>query len=242
MSRAKYPSSSSMYSWFETQVLPDMLVEQNRSDIPRLAIINTGAVRFDIMKGPFTRDTTYIVCPFQNRFRFIKDVPYTAAKRILQLLNSGGPIFQAAEREGLQTWMLQPTQQLSVKQDLVVPVMRHEADVAGQLPLSLESSKPSLIPGYTTRDDGGDDGDDTVHSPITFYRVPNCIGSKIAFPEEGEPDTVDLVYLDFVQPWILLALKFTGQSYSAADTLPYKGETFTQLMQSWIKENWSQNC
>lgn len=243
MTRAEYPSSGSMYSWFEKQVLPDILGGKDRSAVPRLAIINTGAVRFDIMKGPFTRDTTYIICPFTNEFRFIKDVPYAAAKRILQLLNSGGPVFQAAEADGLQTWMLQPTQQLSIQQDIVVPATRHEADRSGQKPLGPVNSKPSLFPGYTTRDDGGDDGDDTVHSPIFFYRVPNCIESQIAFPDEGEPETVDLLFLDFVQPWILLALKFTGQSYSADDTLPYiENTTFTDLMARWIQENWSANC
>ncbi|KAI9743815.1 MAG: hypothetical protein M1818_002549 [Claussenomyces sp. TS43310] len=241
MNRAEYPSNGSMYSWFETQVLPEILVTEKRSKLPRIGIINTGGVRFDIFKGPFTRDTTYIVCPFQNEFRYIKDVPYESAKRVLKLLNSGGPVFEGAE---LQTWMLQPPQQMSVQKDLQTPSVRNDrGDVLDQIPLRAHGTKPSLIPGYTTRDDGGDDGDDTVHSPISFYRVPNCIESKIAFPDEGDPEIVDLVYLDFVQPWILLALKFTGQNYDSADTLPYiEGQSFTGLLEGWIKEHWTQDC
>jgi len=32
-----------------------VVVEEDRADVPRLAIINSGAMRFDIFKGPFTR-------------------------------------------------------------------------------------------------------------------------------------------------------------------------------------------
>ncbi|KAJ9653964.1 hypothetical protein H2198_006952 [Neophaeococcomyces mojaviensis] len=37
------------------------------------------------------------------------------------------------------------------------------------------NQRSNLVPGYTTLDDLGCDGDDTIHSPITFYEVPNCI-------------------------------------------------------------------
>jgi hypothetical protein len=40
---------------------------------------NTGAMRFDIFKGPFTEDSAFIVSPFTSTFRYVKDVPYDKA-------------------------------------------------------------------------------------------------------------------------------------------------------------------
>ena len=106
------------------------------------------------------------------------------------------------------------------------------------------SFSPDLIPGYTTKDDAGSDGDDTVHSPITFYRVPNCIQSIIK-PVDATTDaeTVDVVYIDFIQPWILLAFRFLGLEYSEADTHAYMyGESLTTLLAEWVTTNWQDNC
>lgn len=242
LNRAKYPSNDSMFSWLEDQVLPSILTWREKKATTKIAIINTGAVRFDIFKGPYTRDTVYIVCPFKNQFRVLRNVSYTAAKGILPLINSGGPVLEAvAEEHGLHAWQLHPAEQIFLQQDVVHPQSRPSTHDDAQQVLGT-TAKPKLLPGYTTKDDAGTDGDDTVHDPISFYRVPNCIESRIAFPSE-DPETVDVVFLDFVQPWILVALKFLGQNYDSGDTEAFReGETFTHLMKDWIKENWSQDC
>jgi Calcineurin-like phosphoesterase len=241
LNRAEYPSNSSILSWLDQQVLPDILVEENRSDVPRLAIINSGAVRFDIFQGPFTKDTIYIVSPFKNRFKYIKDVPYSAAKKVIGLLNSGGPVFESA---GLQTWALTTPQQMAIHEDIVERKYSEIYSDSAQAPLHSDSShKPSLIPGYTTSDDAGDDGDDTIHSSVPFYRIPNCVQAEIQFPKNGDPEMVDMVYLDFVEPWILLALRSFGQQYSSGDTSPYiKDHTMSELLEGWVKEHWLSDC
>jgi hypothetical protein len=48
--------------------------------VPRLILLNTGSVRFDLPKGPFTFDDSFIVSPFTDAFEYIPDVPYSAAK------------------------------------------------------------------------------------------------------------------------------------------------------------------
>ena len=227
----------------DQQILPDILVGENRTEIPRIAIINSGGMRFDIFQGPFTKDTVLIISPFANRFQFIKDVPYSAAKGLLALLNSGGPVFESAS---LEPWLLAPPEQISLKENILSSGFDEYRQrlAVGQTPLvPQDSGEPSLVPGYTTKDDAGDDGDDTLHRPISFYRVPNCVQSNIAFPADGDPETVDLVFLDFVQPWILLGLRFLGQKYNASDVLPYIGDkTFTSLLEGWVKEHWSSDC
>ncbi|TVY60729.1 Uncharacterized protein LSUE1_G009172 [Lachnellula suecica] len=241
LNRAPYPGTDSVFTWLENDVIPAVAVNKDRKDTPRLAITNTGAMRFDIFKGAFTKDTTYIISPFVSKFVYIQDVPYTSAKKLLPLLNSGGPVFASAD---IPVSHLAPPEQMSIRSDIITPVSPADtyAPPNAQAPLMSSTSKPDLVPGYTTKDDGGDDGDDTLHSPISFYRVPNCIQSAISFPTEGEPETVDLVFVDFIQPWVLAALQFTGQSYNASDVGVYMEETLTELLAGWIKANWKKDC
>lgn len=243
LNRAEYPSNSSILSLIGQEILPDILVGENRTEVPRVAIINSGCMRFDIFRGPFTRDTVLIISPFANEFRFIKSVPYSVVKGLLAILNSGGPVFESAD---LETWLLAPPEQMSLKKNILSSSFdeHRQQRLVGQSPLGpSDSEEPSLVPGYTTKDDAGDDGDDTLHSPISFYGVPNCIQSEISFPAEGDPEKVDLVFLDFVQPWILLGLRFLGQQYNATDVLPYiGGKSFTSLLEGWVKEHWVSDC
>jgi hypothetical protein len=241
LNRAQYPGKDSAFTWLEDEVIPSVAVKEDRKDTPRLAITNTGAIRFDIFKGPFTKDTTYIMSPFVSKFLYIKDVPYKSAKGVLALINNGGPVFPSAGVPPVS--QLAPPEQISILSDVIPPLPSREFYTAdgAQAPLG-SSEKPDLVPGYTTKDAAGDDGDDTLHEPIPFFRVPNCIQSEISFPKEGEPENVDLVFVDFIQPWILLALQFTGQSYTASDVEVYREETLTDLMAGWIKEHWKRDC
>ncbi|KAI9649237.1 hypothetical protein NHQ30_001805 [Ciborinia camelliae] len=247
MSRAKYPSKDSLFSWLGDEVIPDVISHPDRKDVPTIAITNTGAMRFDIFKGAFTRDTTFIISPFVSKFLYIKDVPLTAAEKVLTLLNSGGNIFSSSS---LDINNLAPPEHLSYKTDILspsIPISYLPPRPYAQSPLLSSSSpsthRPDLIPGYTTKDDGGSDGDDTVHTPITFHRVPNCIESRINFPSTNpNPETVDLVFIDFIEPWVLVALRFSGAEYTNEDVSSYRNETLTDLMAGWIKENWGQDC
>jgi len=116
----------------------------------------------------------------------------------------------------------------------------HESTDQKQRPLAIE--KPEILPGYTTSDDAGNDGDDTVHSPIKFYNTPNCVQAEIAFPDT-EPETVDIVFLEFIAPWMLLALRFKGLDIKEQDVMPYMADkSFTDLVAGWVQENWSKDC
>lgn len=238
MNRAPYPSNDSLYTWLETEVIPEIAVIPERKDIPTLAIINTGTIRFDIFKGAFTRDTTYIISPFISKLVSLKDVPYDAAKRVEALLNSAGQLLQAS---GLQASQLAPPEQMAVRSNIIGPHSPHPAG-GTQTPLIVHNDDPPLIPGYTTKDDAGDEGDDTLHTPITFYNVPNVIQSARSFPADADPEKVDLVFTDFIQPWVLTAMQFTGQNYTAHDIAPYGNETLTELMADWIKKHWGKQC
>lgn len=79
--------------------------------------------------------------------------------------------------------------------------------------------------GYTTTDAFGADGDDTAHSAIPSYDYPHFFQSLGGFPSDGStPDTVDLIFIDYIQPDILAYL---GSAYSADDVAYYIDETFS---------------
>ena len=243
--RAPYPSDHSIHSWIQDEVFPDMVEDSQRKEIPRMVLTNTGALRFGIFEGPFTIDTTYSVSPFTSGFRFIKEVPFEIAKKLLTVLNQEVPQLEQGEYE-LRAQLPEASRRQEVQ-----TALRH---IPGQqVPLTADEDKdPTLTPGYTTTDDAGKDGDDTLHAKITFYEVPNCVESRIGFPTSsdarslsvlGDPETVDLVYVDFLQPYVLLALKFLGSDLAEADTDIYMdGSTMTSVIADWVKSNWEDDC
>ncbi|KAI0467460.1 ser/Thr protein phosphatase family [Xylaria cf. heliscus] len=264
MTRAKYPSDTSIYTWLEKEVIPDAIVNKDRADKPRLTIVNTGAIRFDIFKGAFTKDSTYLISPFTSKFNYVPDVPYDVAKKVLQLLNSGGAVLEADLEPSIPE-QITPSPFLGEEPQLLSHASRPKFfEDPHQHPLAVfdddendmrdDRDEPELVNGYTTKDDLGDDGDDAVHSPIKFYGVPNCIQAQVAFPsppssEDGEepqipadPETVDLVFIDYVQPWIIPALKFSGGDYSTDNITVYTNATLTEVIAGWVSRHWADGC
>lgn len=243
ISRRPYPHKESILSWIEEEVLPGSVANSPRvkSGSKALVIQNTGAIRFDIFKGAFTKDTKFLVSPFTSPLRLIKNVPYKAASQIIKLLNNGGPI--VLEMMAANAF-LQPPEVTAAR---FRPALFSTSSAFGsstentQRPLL--STDPALIPGYTTHDDAGTDGDDTVHSQIAFYNVPNCIQAAVGFDpanHDNEPHTVDLMYNEFIQKWILMALQYIGQQYTSDDTEVYaEGKSFTDIMTEWVSEHWA---
>jgi 2',3'-cyclic-nucleotide 2'-phosphodiesterase (5'-nucleotidase family) len=240
MSRSQYPSANNIFSWLEERVLPEAVNDTTRSNIPRLILLNTGAIRFDIFKGAFTRDSTYIVSPFTSANHYIRDVPYEKAKKVLQLLNTGGEIFEEAD-PNLALEVLAPPGQLGSLE--TVQAQKHRTTHSEQQQMG-HTTDSDLKPGYTTKDDAGNDGDDTVHSPVSFYRVPNCIQSIVSPHSQNlENENVDLVFNEFIQAYVLLALRFLGLEYSDHDVHEYMdGVAFTEVLADWISKNWPSRC
>jgi hypothetical protein len=243
VSRRPYPHNESIFSWLEEQVLPQTIAPTKRiskDGKQALVIMNTGGVRFDIFKGAFTKDTKFLVSPFTSGVRLIKDVPYKAAKNVIKLLNNEGPILQAMSAQNVY---LQPPEHAAAQYRPEMYAASYSSfshAASAQLPLSAEDENP-LIPGYTTHDDAGTDGDDTIHSVIPFYRVPNCIQANVGFSsdEDDTPKIVDLMYNEFVEKWILMALEYLGESYGGEDTESYAdGKSFTDILTDWVKEHW----
>ncbi|RMY48704.1 hypothetical protein D0863_15330 [Hortaea werneckii] len=322
LNRAPYPSNTSLLSLLADRILPESFAAYNtttsptannfetnpsnhhqQNQRPSIILTNTGALRFDLFQGPFTLDSTFLISPFTSGFRMIRDVPFSAAYRVLGLLNSEGPILQREGEEGFGVrggrgleWAVREggfgamapqrgigggggggeeeeheSRKIGEEGGAGIGV---EAGVGagGQIPLmpadNLEQGRGQetasslheqethdhpptvVVPGYTTHDDLGATGDDTLHAPTRFFDVPNCIGSKIFFPntntsfpqqqqQDQSPEKVNLIYNAFIEPWILSALEFLGEGYGKGDTeVAIGGETMTGVIRGWVGGNW----
>ncbi|KAJ5975173.1 hypothetical protein N7481_008880 [Penicillium waksmanii] len=252
MSRAPYPHDDSIYTWLEKEVLPATLKNESRGDgdRPAVAVLNTGAIRFDIFKGPFTQDTMWIISPFTNEFRYVKDVPYDKVQLIMEVLNKQPQVLTSSLEEtfdGVDA-LCPPAQVKHLDSVLASPEPSNEwhgLDMAGtgQIPLSAENPSGAVVPGYTTQDDAGHDGDDTIHSPISFYRVPNVFQATLSANSSATPETVDLVYIEFLQSYLTLAAKFAQLDLDfAKESESYMpGSTLTDLVLEWVGKNWPCN-
>ncbi|KAJ7055061.1 Metallo-dependent phosphatase-like protein [Mycena amicta] len=80
--RDSYPSNGSLLSLSAEEVVPFAIsLNTTRVGVPFVLIISSGSQRFDIYKGPFTRNDQLTASPFVNRYIFIPDVPFEAATK-----------------------------------------------------------------------------------------------------------------------------------------------------------------
>jgi hypothetical protein len=91
LNRVPYPDAASALSLLAQNVTPVALaVNNSRASIPHVIIANSGALRFDLYGGPFTRDDAFKVSPFTDAFLYIAGVPAGVAAQVLPLLNKEG--------------------------------------------------------------------------------------------------------------------------------------------------------
>lgn len=242
-----FGSNGSIYGLIPT-ALAATVVNKSRADIPRLIIINTGSIRFDLVQGPFTYDDSYIVSPFDDRFQYIPNVPYAQASQVIGILNAGPNQKRKRDLTPSDLGIVDP---FNGDDGCIDPTLyRPSSRKQGLKPRSRSITRRQaptplqLTPGYTTKDDFGTDGDDTPHSAIPRYPVANDVQANASFPTDGsEPKTVDLVFLDFIaKGYIIPALNRVGGSYSLADVMMYMPPDFStqDYLPEYAKKFWSQ--
>ncbi|OTA99201.1 hypothetical protein M426DRAFT_325346 [Hypoxylon sp. CI-4A] len=198
--------------------LAGAVVNESRKDVPRYIIANTGGIRFDLQKGPFTNDDRYIVSPFRNSFLYISGVPNSVASNLLKTLNNAG----ASQKRDLGV--------MPIERDICVDpspihfagVRREESD---KMPKITRRQVVDLTPGYITKDDFGTDGDDTAHTELpASYDIPDFFQGIAGFDESGQADVVDVVFADFNEDDVLQAL---GSNYTSDDATYYIDADFS---------------
>ena len=237
LSCAPFMSNGSIFSLL-AEALSATVINETRKDVPRMILINTGSVRFDLIEGPFTYDDSFIVSPFTDTFQYIPDVPYQYANQVLGILNKGGYQKRELSKDSVEMRSLQTKdfgfQTLTGDDCEDAAAVAHESMLAKRSTSRsmtrnrVRSNNSTLTPGYVTTDDFGTNGDDTVHSAIPYYSVPNDLQANASFPTNGsEPATVDLIFLDFIgSEYVIPALSKAGANYTDSDILQYLPPAF----------------
>ncbi|OAA76380.1 ser/Thr protein phosphatase family [Akanthomyces lecanii RCEF 1005] len=229
MECAPFDSDQNLFPGVIIPAVSKIVVRPERKDKARIILGNTGSVRYDIPKGPFTYDDNFIVSPFRDVFRYLKDVPYDKAQKLIKQLNNG----RADKRSNLvsmaapQDECTNPTMGYLTRREMRErrgPVRRQEV----------------ITPGYVTRDDWGTDGDDTNHTAVPFMRNPGYYESRGGFPTEGSPEVVDVVFYDFIEKYIL---QYLGSGFNASMVDCYVDCNFTSqdFLLPYAKAAWQDN-
>ncbi|KAI9744636.1 MAG: hypothetical protein M1818_002165 [Claussenomyces sp. TS43310] len=226
-----------------TTALAATVINETRKSIPRLILINTGSIRFDLVEGPFTYDDSFIVSPFTDGFQFIPEVPYEYASQVLGILNAGPYQKRDFDTRDFSFTTITGAEEPCLDPHLgpLSPVQKRSSTRG----IVRRQSTSPIVPGYTTTDDFGSDGDDTKHSSIPYYSQPNDIQANASFPLDGSaPPSVDLIFLDFIaKGYVVPALQSVGANYTMADVSYYLPSTFTtnSYLPAYAKLAWQKN-
>lgn len=199
----------------------------------RLIIINTGSVRYDLYKGPYTIDTHYIISPFQNDWVKVT-LPKHVAIQIAPLLNRDKYILSIGPDND---YLKPPHQRFIGKQndlnwdntDVQAPLR-----YPGIIESIADSDSKKLSKGYVTIDDFGSDGDDTPHKAVINYPIPNVVESQ-ELKSSGKNAPVDVVFYSFIIPNIQQAVKQLG--YKMPEVEFYSDNYLGLLLNQYIASN-----
>ncbi|GAO14074.1 uncharacterized protein UV8b_06472 [Ustilaginoidea virens] len=231
---APFTDKSNIFPGVIYPAVSAVVVNETRKDKSRIILGNTGAIRFDVQKGPFTFDDNFIVAPFRDVFLYVADVPFDKASQLINQLNQGAVAKRYVSMSTPDDECTNPTLGYMNSGDARESRDMHESR-------GVVRRQQVVTPGYTTKDDWGTDGDDTEHSKIPDYAIPGYWEARASFPQDGgNPDKVDLIFFDFIQKYILQNL---GSGYTADMVHPYINSTFTSqdFMLPYAKMAWQKN-
>lgn len=211
-------SDSNIYQLFKTYILPRLNSTLTDVTINRIVMMNTGAIRYDLYKGPFTKDTEYIVLPFENTWNYI-ELPLMIATRIEEFLNNFPYVIQSLSPPETHTFKF-----MAQDRSRDCPTI----------------NVPDFSEGFTTTDDFDCEGDDTPHNTKIIYPIPNVIQSTQLVSNEAN-DPVHFVFFSFLTDDILAAANAIGaeliphfQNYSKTDIYDYGGQSAKELLREYF--------
>uniref|UniRef100_A0A0L0NW62 Putative 5'-nucleotidase C-terminal domain-containing protein n=1 Tax=Candidozyma auris TaxID=498019 RepID=A0A0L0NW62_CANAR len=221
----------SLYRLLTKKVLPSLKPSADvETSQERLIIINTGSIRYDLYKGPYTIDTHYIISPFKNDWVRIT-VPKYIATQIAPKLNKNGYIMAQGEKFSNENDQLKPPQQWDkdrLKKRGQHPIEFSEFDV------DLDLHKDKLKKGYVTHDDFGNTGDDTPHKAVINYPIPNVVQS-VELKNTGRKAPVDVVFYNFITPNVKQV--FEEIRYPIPKIEFYSDKYLGQLLNDYVAAN-----
>ncbi|CCE61699.1 hypothetical protein TPHA_0B00270 [Tetrapisispora phaffii CBS 4417] len=216
-------ANDSIYHLLTSTILPRLNTTLSDARVGRYIMINSGSVRYDMFKGDFTKNTEYIVSPFDNNWEYIK-IPNKIASKIAAYLNGDNYIITLGQPHMISKSF--------VKTDSV--------NDKGNCP---SIALPFLTEGYTTSDDFGCDGDDRLHNSQREYKIPNVVQSTENLQFAQDDDIVHFVFYNFMQRniidavnWIIQINKYKDKIISSDNVKKYGGSSVKLLLREYIQE------
>ncbi|BGP26851.1 5'-Nucleotidase/apyrase family protein [Rhodotorula toruloides] len=257
----RYPPHSphSIFHLLTTKVLPLLIRRPDRPHEP-YTLLNTGSVRFDLLKGNFTRGDQWIMLPFTNSFLYIPAVPLALASRVLHYLNVVGehglvssstsssphPLAGPDARAAADSAALEHAHRRSLVAQAQSTSFDHESDGKWRLKRRTEGYVTPDSCGLADSDPSEAFGDDTLHRPFRSSLQPIFVSTALPSPSHTEEDKVDVVFFDFITPDVLNALNVLGgagkggKRYESKDVEVYmRNLTANTLMEEYAKREWN---
>ncbi|KAF7335281.1 hypothetical protein MSAN_02338800 [Mycena sanguinolenta] len=241
MNRSPYPSNDSILTMVVEEAVPTVLaLNTTRMGIPSILILNSGAQRFDIFKGPFTKNDQLTVVPFVNQYIYIPNVPFEAAMKVLPEMNrAGADRLWSGEVDPEESRQMRVWRQERQVQDGYAKWVGHMHRLYHERSNAADAEELTL--GYVTADACPGVGDDTPHAPLPAYGVPDFIASR-APDVGGDPTTpIDLIFADFILGQVIRTLNEvqTARVYSLADAGVYSDVLSNEVLGLYAKVAWN---
>jgi 2',3'-cyclic-nucleotide 2'-phosphodiesterase (5'-nucleotidase family) len=234
--------------------LADTVVKKEWAHLARVVLSNDGTIRDNIYQGPFTTGDAYAVVPFPNRFQYIANMSCHDFKKMTSSLQAKQDVSciddgdhndsSVINEEGHGSQSQSHLELRSIFDDRSY----HQATFSHK-PEQQNGEGKQHSPGYTTHDALGNDGDDTLHSPvIEDERYMKLFWANASFPNPSHyPPSFDMVFTDYLAKRILDALKKTGAPYTEKDVISYMPRTYTSrdVLVDYTARNWDhdrKNC
>ena len=248
--RNSYPSTENALTLFITEAAPVALAINNtRAGIPNIIIANSDELRYNIFAGPFTKNDQLTAAPFTDSFDYIPDVPFSVANKVLSGLN-GGEYSKRSEmerelwsrgyvgaryREWLQEMNIRATATTNLTPGYVTSDVRRPCFALRDGRTDRPFPRFSLLfaqgcPGV---------GDDTPHTSLPYYSVPDYIGSNP--PNVTASTPIDLVFVSFIESDVLSILNSVQSKtkYTSADVSLYTPTLADEVLGLYAQAMWN---
>jgi len=223
-----YPSNGSLVSFFVENAIPYALAINNtRASIPNIIIIDSWALRFDLLKGSFTKNDQLTIMPYQDSFLYIANVTSGIANQLLPAMNKPMTI----QRKRDETQAVFSSHEIDDTRDSArLEEIDGRPGVGGQASF-----------GYVTRDScpDADNADDTLHTALPHYPVPLYSGSN---PPNVTADTpIDVVFLNSLGKEIIGILNSLqkDKAYTMDDVLSYSPTLTSDILGLYAQAMWN---
>ncbi|KAI0076521.1 hypothetical protein K474DRAFT_1662882 [Panus rudis PR-1116 ss-1] len=234
INRVPFPSNNSLLSLYAVEAMPVALtVNNSRASIPNVMITNSGSQRFDVFKGPFTKNDQLTASPFADAFLYIPNIPASVANKVLPTLNNEGSNNKRSFRI-----VEEREKELYARGEVELIYRRWLQEMDKRNGVERRAAGNATL-GYVTKDACPGVGDDIPHAPLPFFDTPDFIASNP--PAVADDAPVDLVFVDFIEAQLLQVLNSlqTEKTFTTADVQPYTDVLASAVLGIFAQEKWN---